>query len=252
MDRIGPFPVGLLGVRPMELIAHALSFVGALSSAATAEETKSALDQALKPFGVRFFLVGMASNIARGGVESVWVAAWPSDWMRDYVAEGKIEYDPVAAAVVKGQSFRWSDLKVSDPRAKKLMADAAAIGMGEGYCFIDASRGWPRPFMTVSGERLDWSPAEQGVVGYLGHLAWARMMLLQAGGKAPETTRLSFREASALRHAALGRNDKVTARLMNLSPETVRVHWRSIRKKLRAADRAHAVAIGIWTGEISP
>ena len=63
---------------------------------------------------------------------------------------------------------------------------------------------------------------------------------------------LADREKDILQHAALGQPDKQIALALDCAHDTVRAHWRSIRRKLVANDRAHAVAVAIWSGQIAP
>lgn len=50
---------------------------------------------------------------------------------------------------------------------------------------------------------------------------------------------------------ALGSTGEQIAEKLVLSPDTVRTHIRNARRKLGAANRAHAVALALKHGEIS-
>lgn len=54
---------------------------------------------------------------------------------------------------------------------------------------------------------------------------------------------LSPKELVVLRYAANGCSNAETGRLINRDEDTVKTHMRSIRRKLGARDRAHAVAL---------
>ena len=62
---------------------------------------------------------------------------------------------------------------------------------------------------------------------------------------------LSEREIEVLRHAAAGNANKLIARLMGISEETVKTHMRTILSKLGANDRTHAVTIALRRAIIS-
>lgn len=62
---------------------------------------------------------------------------------------------------------------------------------------------------------------------------------------------LSQREAEILRQIAEGRSNKLIARDLNISHQTVKNHVTVILRKLRAQDRTHAVVIAIRRGWIS-
>jgi len=59
------------------------------------------------------------------------------------------------------------------------------------------------------------------------------------------------RETEVLAYMAIGLSDRQIARALDLSPYTVKNHAKSVYRKLRAANRAHAVAIGLRAGVIA-
>ncbi|MFE1949982.1 response regulator transcription factor [Streptomyces sp. NPDC059524] len=61
-------------------------------------------------------------------------------------------------------------------------------------------------------------------------------------------TYLTAREKDTLRLAANGKTNHAIARELGLSEETVKTRMQKLRRKLRADDRAHAVAIGLALG----
>lgn len=63
--------------------------------------------------------------------------------------------------------------------------------------------------------------------------------------------RLTPREVEVLRCIAQGHSNKVAARALAISEDTVKSHMRNIMSKLDASDRTHAVTIAIKRGIIS-
>jgi len=61
---------------------------------------------------------------------------------------------------------------------------------------------------------------------------------------------LTPREIDVLRLIAMGNPNKIIARELSLTEETVKSHIRNILSKLGASDRTHAVAIGVKRGII--
>lgn len=59
---------------------------------------------------------------------------------------------------------------------------------------------------------------------------------------------ITAREREALLLAANGHTNRGIARAMGLTEETVKTHMVKLRRKLRAADRTHAVAIALAMG----
>ena len=64
------------------------------------------------------------------------------------------------------------------------------------------------------------------------------------------TARLSEKERSVLREVARGHSTEEIARVLVVSPHTVRTHIKNGMRKLEAHTRAHAVAIALSEGAI--
>lgn len=64
-------------------------------------------------------------------------------------------------------------------------------------------------------------------------------------------TYLTAREKETLRLAANGMTNQAIARHCGVGEETVKTRMQKLRRKLRAQDRAHAVAIGFALGLLS-
>jgi DNA-binding NarL/FixJ family response regulator len=79
-----------------------------------------------------------------------------------------------------------------------------------------------------------------------------RLTPLLANGGDGRTKTLSPREREILGLLSKGLSGEEAAKQLYLSPETVRTHVRNAMGKLDAATRAHAVALALQRGEISP
>jgi DNA-binding CsgD family transcriptional regulator len=62
------------------------------------------------------------------------------------------------------------------------------------------------------------------------------------------TARLTDRELDVLRAASVGLERRAVADLYGISPETVKMHSTAARRRLRAKNTTHAVAIAIRAG----
>jgi DNA-binding NarL/FixJ family response regulator len=79
-----------------------------------------------------------------------------------------------------------------------------------------------------------------------------RLTPLLAKGGNGKTKTLSPREREIMGLLSKGLSGEEVASQLYLSPETVRTHVRNAMGKLGAATRAHAVALALQRGEISP
>jgi DNA-binding CsgD family transcriptional regulator len=237
----------------MDRNAHALALIGELTSAPTVAKAVAIFEKAIEPFGVKLYRTGLIANPERGLIEAAIVSNWSDEWARFYRGTRAFTFDPVVAAARKGEGFYWRDLELPKrPEAKALMRDAREVGMIDGFTVVRAQPGELKTTVNMAGDALEWTEIEQGVVSFLAQALMSRMLYLRDIQLKPAVQALSGRETAILSHAAAGHGDKVIALALDLSHETVRFYWKNIRKKLGAADRAHAVAVGLWSGQIDP
>ena len=237
----------------MDRTANALALMGELTSAPTVAKAVAVFERAIEPFGVRLYRTGVVANPERGLIEAAIVSNWTEDWTEFYRGRRAFTFDPVVAAARKGEGFFWRDLDPS-PRAegRDLMRDAREVGMIDGFTVVRAAPGELKTTVNMAGDGLDWTELEQGIVSFVASALMSRMLYLRDIQLKPAVQTLSGREAAILSHAAAGHGDKTIAHALELSHETVRFYWKSIRRKLGAADRANAVAVGLWSGQIDP
>lgn len=237
----------------MDRTTNALSLIGELTSAPTVAKTVAVFERAIEPFGVRLYRTSVVANPERGLIEEAIVSNWSEEWLHFYRGKRAFTFDPVVAAARKGEAFFWRDLDPSTrPQARDLMNASRDAGMIDGFTVVCAQPGELKTTVNMSGDALGWNEIEQGVVSFLAGALMSRMLYLRDVQLKPAAQALSTREVVILSHAAAGRSDKMIALALDLTHETVRFYWKSIRRKLGASDRANAVAIGLWSGQIAP
>lgn len=237
----------------MDRTAHALALIGDLTSAPTVSKVVAVFEKAIEPFGVRLYRTGVVANPERGLIEAAIVSNWPDEWTRFYRGQRAFTFDPVVAAARKGEGFFWRDLEPGKrPEARALMRDAREVGMADGFTVVRQAAGELKTTVNMAGEDFDWSDTEVGVVSFVAQALMSRMLYLRDIQLKPAVQALSGRETAILSHAAAGHGDKTIALALDLTHETVRFYWKNIRRKLGANDRASAVAVGLWSGQIDP
>jgi LuxR family quorum-sensing system transcriptional regulator CciR len=237
----------------MDRISVALSLVGPLSSAPTMSRTIDLFQDAVEPFGVCLYQTAPLSNPVRGLVTDAIVSNYPEEWMSFYWGARAFTFDPVLCASLKGEGFYWRDLpEPKDSAAKTFMSDAKDVGLADGFTVVRHLPGELSTAVFLAGPNIDLSDLEQGVVQLVCSTMMSRVLHLRDVQLAPAVRKLSQREAEILNHAAIGRTDKQIAEAIGVSPVTVHTYWKEIRRKLNASDRASAVALGLWSGQIAP
>jgi LuxR family quorum sensing-dependent transcriptional regulator len=225
--------------------------VSELTTADTVAKVVDVFQTAIEPFGVTLYKTLVMGNMARMGGEPVIVSNWPAEWDSFYRGRRAFTFDPVAAEGLRSDGFFWRDLPPAPtPEGRQLMADAREIGMIDGFTVVCRTPGASPLAANLAGDNLDWSELDRGVVVLLSNSLMSRMLYLRDIQISPVVESLSPREKDILRYATWGNSDKKIAQQLGLTHETVRFYWKTIRRKLGATDRAHAVAIGLWSGQM--
>jgi DNA-binding CsgD family transcriptional regulator len=239
----------------MDRASVALGLISELSSARTVSRAVDVFQTAVEPFGVNLYRTGAVGNVVRGGLEAATVGNWSTEWESFYMGSRAFAFDPIAQEMMKGgEGFFWHDVEwTPTPSRRRFMDAAAQAGHVDGFMAVRASPGELKTVVSMSADRpLDWDRLERGVVTFAANALMSRLLYLREVQLAPKVVALSDREKDILQHAALGHPDKQIALELACAHDTVRAHWRSIRRKLVANDRAHAVAVAIWSGQIAP
>ena len=239
----------------MDRTATALGLIGELTSAATVSRAIDLFQTAVEPFGIDLYRTGVLGNPLRGGTEAATIGNWSTEWEDFYVGSRAFAFDPVAHELMKGgDGFFWRDIATTlTPAQRRFMDTAADAGHVDGFMAVRSAPGELRSAVSLSSRQpLEWSTLERGVVSFVANAMMSRLLYLRDLQLSPKVLTLSGRERDIIHHAALGRPDKQIALELGCAHDTIRAHWRSIRRKLVATDRAQAVAVAIWSGQIAP
>lgn len=237
----------------MDRVAHALELINTLTSTPTVNSAVTVFERAVEPFGVKVYTGLARGNWIRDPKPVLTVSNWADEWREFYEGNRAFTFDPVAAAARHADGFFWRDLpEATSSDGRKLMRDAQGFGMVDGFTAVYRTNGELSTSMNLGGTGLEWTDLERGVVRFVGASLMSRMLYLRDVSLTPKVKSLSPREADILSHAALGHDDHRIAAELGAEYNTIRSHWRSIRQKLGAADRAQAVAVGLWSGQILP
>jgi LuxR family quorum sensing-dependent transcriptional regulator len=238
---------------------HVFAAVECLEKAADQQTLMEAWRACLEPFGFNSVLVTGLPDPPADPASFFLLNSWPSGWQGRYLAENFYRDDPVAAyGRMQSDPFSWRDVPVdvaSQPRARQVMAEAAAAGMVDGYVIPVATNSNVQACVSVAGERPDLHPEVRLVIHVVGlyvHARAARLHLASPRRWEPRRRRLlSDREREVLRWTAAGKTAWETSCILGISERTVNYHIAMASRRLGAVSRTHAVARAIACGEIS-
>jgi LuxR family transcriptional regulator, quorum-sensing system regulator BjaR1 len=236
----------------MDTTVKALALVSQLSAAPSVTRAMDVFEEGIGLFGFRLYRTGAMVNPKRAPENYGFTSNWSKEWAEHYEGIEAARFDPILREACTGKSFFWRDVSLKDEAAQTLMRDAAEIGMRDGYTFIRGGGDTAPCMVFLAGDDLQLSAIDQGVVKLLADTFMGRVLYLRDMSSQHSLDALTERERHFVEFAAIGMTDKQIARQTDLAPETVRTYWKRIRRKLKATDRAHAVAAAIWSGQIYP
>lgn len=210
----------------------------------------------LEQFGITIVLITGLPDPPADPTPYFLLNGWPPGWQDHYIAEDFYRDDPVAQfGRLRIDPFTWSSAPIDTrrhPRARQVMAEAASVGMCEGFVIPILTCQSEHACVSVAGEKPRLDAETQRTIQFIGTYAHARAMRLSAGsGVVPRQWLLSEREREVLRWTAEGKTTWETSRILGISARTVTYHIATASQRLKAGSRTHAVARALALGEIA-
>jgi DNA-binding CsgD family transcriptional regulator len=185
-------------------------------------------------------------------------ATYSSEWQKHYAQSSFIDIDPIVRAGFGGiLPVDWSEIDRSDPVIRKFFGEAQELDVGsQGLSLPMRGRFSEFALFTVTwdGELQEWRKIKETLLRDLMMIAWNfHAAALRSCGVLVEEKkiRLPPREASCLRWKALGKTDEDIARILMISPYTVRFHLEAARTRLNTTNTTHTVAKSLAMGLIN-
>jgi len=185
-------------------------------------------------------------------------ATYSAEWQKHYAQKAYIDIDPIVRAGFGGiLPIDWSEIDRSDPVVRKFFGEAQELDVGSQGLSLPM-RGRHGEFglfcVTWNGEVDEWRKIKEALLRDLMVVAWNfhAAALRSCGVRLNEKKiRLPPREASCLRWKALGKTDEDIARILSISPYTVRFHLEAARSRLNTTNTTHTVAKALALGLIN-
>ena len=185
-------------------------------------------------------------------------ATYSSEWQKHYAQSSFIDIDPIVRAGFGGiLPVDWSEIDRSDPVVRKFFGEAQELDVGsQGLSLPMRGRFSEFALFTVTwdGELQEWRKIKETLLRDLMMIAWNfHAAALRSCGVLVEEKkiRLPPREASCLGWKALGKTDEDIARILMISPYTVRFHLEAARTRLNTTNTTHTVAKALAMGLIN-
>jgi DNA-binding CsgD family transcriptional regulator len=186
------------------------------------------------------------------------VNTYSKEWQERYFLK---QYSKIDPALRFGQQatapFDWAVLKRDDAAVENFFVDAVRHGVGmNGLSIPVRSRKNSLSLVSFTSDlaREDWEAFKASNMGNLQQLA---VLIESADSVDTERKRLSGRpvqlsqrEEQCLVWAARGRTHQEIAKILDLTPGSVKTHLDSARRKLQCTNLTHAVGVAVAAGII--
>lgn len=239
----------------MNRLQSALDFIEGIAEATNVDAMLESLRRVVGGFGFDSFLLTGVPDPGRRIDGYIMLSGWNESWLERYVSQDYVQIDPIARRLQTATDpFVWSEVTEGgalSSAARRVMDEAAAIGMRDGLCVPLYDLDGRRSVLSLAASSIDLSPADRGVLHLVGMYAQNRIReVVEGEGETPERPALSRRERECLQWIAGGKTSWEIAAILNLSQSTTEGYITSAMRKLGAANRTQAVAMGIRRGLI--
>ncbi len=238
----------------MNRLQRSLDYISHIGAEADVNTMLSQLRRIVGDFGFESFLLTGVPDPGRRIDGYIMLSGWNENWLERYVAEDYVQIDPIARRLQNATDpFTWSEsmhgLELT-PAARRVMDEAASIGMNDGLCVPLYDLEGRRSVLSLAANRIDLSPAERGILHLIGIYSQNRIRELIGGRGLLDRPPLSPRERECLQWTAAGKTTWEIATILNLSENTTVGYIAAATRKLGASNRTQAVAEGIRRGII--
>ena len=226
----------------------ALDLIEASLGGGTAQEIGGLFMATLQPFGVRA-IYARAYVSSAPATEHVYSRLSPPGWESFYAEKRFQDVNYLTREVRhRDRPFAWSRITLRTPRERELARALIDNGFPDGLAIPVQG---PDDYVGVTSLAFDrlWSLSsdERSAISLAGLVLHERMRTVTPPRPVSPAS-LSPREIDCLAFIAEGRTDGEIANRLGISETTVIAHVQSLRRKLGARNRAHAVALGIVGG----
>lgn len=240
-----------------------LQFIALLDEMKTRQEIVEEFERLIARYEFDYYALVRQPKPHEDTLRLLLAGRWPLKWPEIYIRKKYILIDPTIRFLGQAQKgFRWRDTLVafrSDPQRKRMermMADARAHGLADGYVFPVHGRRGLVGNLTLGGKIVDLSPIEISLFdGIAKTMFWK---LLELSDPSANTTlteaveiELTRREMEALHYLSEGMTSIEISKVLDISNHTVDWYMNGIQEKLKARNRHHAVALAFRLGLIS-
>jgi len=238
-----------------------LDVIARINQASTPLEICNGLTHFTGRFGLTSMIAGTMPSPRDHGVsqaEHLLVSAFPEGWMERYLEQEYVHIDPVIQRIQHNlMPFRWEEsasfVKEHDAKkAAQMLDEAHSLKLVDGFAVpMITLEGAIAAVSLGSSNKIELPPEAPGMISMISSFAIGRAMELSSRFRRRRKAKLTPREIECLKWAAAGKSEWEISVILSISEHTADKHLANAHKKLKAANRAQAVANAIRLNLIS-
>lgn len=206
------------------------------------------MSEVTSTYGLTSFIISGLPERGTRALPPLMVSSWPQEWLKRYVRQGYVAYDPVARHCAKtALPFQWTEAPISPeikPKARRIIAEAREFGMSDGICVPIYIDGGMHGVVSLSGDPANLGEQQRLELHMISLFAYGHVRFLNAmianGGRS-----ITPREAEVLKWAAAGKTASDIAVITGMSERTVNQHCENAQRRLGTSNRLHTVVEAI-------
>lgn len=199
-------------------------------------------------YGLKNFIVSGLPERGANVLPPLMVSSWPQEWLKRYVRQGYVAYDPVARHCSKtAVPFRWADAPIAPEtklKVRRIIVEAREYGMYDGICVPVYIDGGMHGVVSLAGDPRKLAEQQRLELHMISLFAYGHLRFLSAmianGGRS-----ITPREAEVLKWAAAGKTASDIAVITGMSERTVNQHCENAQRRLGTSNRLHTVVEAI-------
>lgn len=244
----------------MTTLADVQTFVREVREAPDLDSVDSLLADASGEFGFDHY--GLTHSERAGyNAAPTYLTNFPAEWVSLVQSSHLYIHDPVLMACERSAAaFSWEDLphilRRLTNKQKDFMTEARRAGLAEGFTVplhIPGEASGVCSFAT-SGKRplpRNALPAAQYLSCFAFEAVRNLLVTKPALSETERVPRLTQRQLDCVVLVARGKSDWVAGKLLDLSPETVRMHVNLAKARFGVSSRAELVVRALYYGQLS-
>ncbi len=231
-----------------------LNVIEDIEEQTTADETFNKFKTFAYNLGAASVLLGQLGNPIIDGkdVGQFGRTDWPEEYFKLWQEKCLLFLDPVAQYSQKSSNiFAWEDAYENTNNVGKKVLDVAKdFGLVRGFAITIGSATHANGIVSIGYEKEKPSAADILAIELVATHTYHHMVDQLGLEERIETLKLTNRELEIISFVAAGKTNWEVSVILGVSEKTIENHLSNITRKLNANNRAHAVMIGIRSGQI--